>query len=407
MSGPTARRPRARAPAADGNAQRPGRRRGNSVAARREWSASRTLRTRSRAPDRTARPTSANRSSRPAPGRRRRHRGGDSGERGGARMPRCRSTSSLRRRPILVRRILEEIRVDIGAGRSKGHATNACRSCGCREPACASRPSLVLARVERAGVDECASSISDSSDGTAGVRGPGVLPTMTSSPPPTCICSSSGAVGTDEDPTQLVDCQADVVELVDGEAGSLRHVARHEPRDADVHGVGRNAELDDGMTRIHNWPLAAHLRFRAGCEHGATPPLPIREAYPTDPAHTCSGFRTFIARRGRVRRPEALTGRRGCRRKTRNVAARAPPAPRKPPKFPQPPGPRPRRPHRQRRARHLDFGLLQKELKELLDGGTQRVEVDLSGVVFMDSSALSALVGAHDRARSTACTSSW
>ena len=44
-------------------------------------------------------------------------------------------------------------------------------------------------------------------------------------------------------------------------------------------------------------------------------------------------------------------------------------------------------------------GLLRKELNDLLDGGTQRVEVDLSGVVFMDSSALSALVGAHDRAR--------
>jgi anti-sigma B factor antagonist len=43
-------------------------------------------------------------------------------------------------------------------------------------------------------------------------------------------------------------------------------------------------------------------------------------------------------------------------------------------------------------------GMLRKELNELLDGGTQRVEVDLSGVVFMDSSALSTLVGAHDRA---------
>ena len=43
-------------------------------------------------------------------------------------------------------------------------------------------------------------------------------------------------------------------------------------------------------------------------------------------------------------------------------------------------------------------GRLHQELKALLDGGTERVEIDLSGVVFMDSSALSALVGAHDRA---------
>ena|SRR5437762_4256786 len=43
-------------------------------------------------------------------------------------------------------------------------------------------------------------------------------------------------------------------------------------------------------------------------------------------------------------------------------------------------------------------GMLRQELNELLDGGTQRVEVDLSGVVFMDSSALSTLVGAHERA---------
>jgi anti-sigma B factor antagonist len=43
-------------------------------------------------------------------------------------------------------------------------------------------------------------------------------------------------------------------------------------------------------------------------------------------------------------------------------------------------------------------GLLQHELDDLLDGGVQRVEVDLSGVVFMDSSALSALCGAHERA---------
>ena len=43
-------------------------------------------------------------------------------------------------------------------------------------------------------------------------------------------------------------------------------------------------------------------------------------------------------------------------------------------------------------------GRLHQELKALLDAGTEQVEIDLSGVVFMDSSALSALVGAHDRA---------
>jgi anti-sigma B factor antagonist len=44
-------------------------------------------------------------------------------------------------------------------------------------------------------------------------------------------------------------------------------------------------------------------------------------------------------------------------------------------------------------------GMLRQELNELLDGGFQRVEVDLSGVVFMDSSALSSLLGAYERAR--------
>ena len=44
-------------------------------------------------------------------------------------------------------------------------------------------------------------------------------------------------------------------------------------------------------------------------------------------------------------------------------------------------------------------GLLGHELDELLDLDIERVAVDLSGVQFMDSSALSALVQAHERAR--------
>jgi anti-sigma B factor antagonist len=46
-------------------------------------------------------------------------------------------------------------------------------------------------------------------------------------------------------------------------------------------------------------------------------------------------------------------------------------------------------------------GLLERELEELLDRGTGQVDVDLSGVLFMDSSALSALVHAHRRAQAT------
>ena len=41
---------------------------------------------------------------------------------------------------------------------------------------------------------------------------------------------------------------------------------------------------------------------------------------------------------------------------------------------------------------------LHQELNDLIDAGTQQIEIDLSGVVFMDSSALSALVAAHQRA---------
>jgi anti-sigma B factor antagonist len=44
-------------------------------------------------------------------------------------------------------------------------------------------------------------------------------------------------------------------------------------------------------------------------------------------------------------------------------------------------------------------GLLGCELDELLGAGNAKVAVDLSGVQFMDSSALSALVQAHERAR--------
>jgi anti-sigma B factor antagonist len=44
-------------------------------------------------------------------------------------------------------------------------------------------------------------------------------------------------------------------------------------------------------------------------------------------------------------------------------------------------------------------GMLGHELDELLDLDIPQVAVDLSGVQFMDSSALSALVQAHERAR--------
>jgi anti-sigma B factor antagonist len=44
-------------------------------------------------------------------------------------------------------------------------------------------------------------------------------------------------------------------------------------------------------------------------------------------------------------------------------------------------------------------GLLRQELDELLELGIARLDIDLSGVLFMDSSALSALVQANEVAR--------
>ena len=43
--------------------------------------------------------------------------------------------------------------------------------------------------------------------------------------------------------------------------------------------------------------------------------------------------------------------------------------------------------------------LLHQELDELLDLGIGRLDIDLGGVLFMDSSALSALVHANEKAR--------
>ena len=44
-------------------------------------------------------------------------------------------------------------------------------------------------------------------------------------------------------------------------------------------------------------------------------------------------------------------------------------------------------------------GMLHQELDELLELGIGRIDIDLAGVLFMDSSALSALVHAHETAR--------
>lgn len=49
-------------------------------------------------------------------------------------------------------------------------------------------------------------------------------------------------------------------------------------------------------------------------------------------------------------------------------------------------------------------GVLRRELDALLSVPATRVEIDLSGVVFMDSSALSALVSARERAYEQAQT---